>query len=95
MKKVIRLTESDLNRIVKKVIKEQPLEDEIKYITLEIPESIIKHSLKLGISEHKLEDMFEQYVKESLGFVYGMGLDYFMPWAEEPDNIDDYKNDSF
>ena len=42
MKKIIKLTEKDLTRLVKRVINEQPLEGELKYITLEVPENIIE-----------------------------------------------------
>jgi hypothetical protein len=92
MKKTIKLTEKDLTRLVKRVISEQPLEGELKYITLEIPESIIGKAIELGISESNIEDMFEQYVKDSIGVTYNMELDYFTQWAEDSDNIADYED---
>jgi len=92
MKKTIKLTEKDLTRLVKRVISEQPLEGELKYITLEIPESIIGKAIGLGISESNIEDMFEQYVKDSIGVTYNMELDYFTQWAEDSDNIADYED---
>jgi|APGre2960657404_1045060.scaffolds.fasta_scaffold150471_2 hypothetical protein len=92
MKKTIKLTEKDLTRLVKRVISEQPLEGELKYITLEIPESIIGKAIELGVSESNIEDMFEQYVKDSIGVTYNMELDYFTQWAEDSDNIADYED---
>jgi hypothetical protein len=92
MKKIIKLTEKDLTRLVKRVISEQPLEGEIKYITLEVPESIIEKAMGLGVSEDRIEDMFEQYVKDSIGVTYNMELDYFTQWAEDSDNIADYED---
>jgi hypothetical protein len=95
MKKIIKLTEKDLTRLVKRVISEQPLEGELKYITLEVPEKIIEKSMELGVSEDMIEDMFEQYVKDSIGMSYSMELDYFTQWAEDSDNIADYEDTNF
>lgn len=95
MKKIIKLTEKDLTRLVKRVISEQPLEGELKYITLEVPESIIEKAMELGVSEDRIEDMFEQYVKDSIGMSYSMELDYFTQWAEDSDNIADYEDTNF
>ena len=92
MKKIIKLTEKDLTRLVKRVINEQPLEGELKYITLEVPENIIEKSMELGVSEDRIEDMFEQYVKDSIGMSYNMELDYFTQWADDSDNIADYED---
>ena len=92
MKKIIKLTEKDLTRLVKRVINEQPLEGKLKYITLEVPEKIIEKAMELGVSEDRIEDMFEQYVKDSIGMIYGMELDYFTQWADDSDNIADYED---
>ena len=92
MKKIIKLTEKDLTRLVKRVINEQPLEGELKYITLEVPENIIEKAMELGVSEDRIEDMFEQYVKDSIGMSYNMELDYFTQWADDSDNITDYED---
>jgi len=95
MRKIIKLTEKDLTRLVKRVISEQPLEGELKYITLEVPENIIEKAMELGVSEDRIEDMFEQYVKDSIGMSYNMELDYFTQWAEDSDNIADYEDTNF
>lgn len=92
MKKIIKLTEKDLTRLVKRVISEQPLEGELKYITLEVPESIIEKAMELGVSENRIEDMFEQYIKDSIGMSYNMELDYFTQWSDDSDNISDYED---
>ena len=92
MKKIIKLTEKDLTRLVKRVINEQPLEGELKYITLEVPENIIEKAMELGVSEDRIEDMFEQYIKDSIGMSYNMELDYFTQWADDSDNIADYED---
>ena len=92
MKKIIKLTEKDLTRLVKRVISEQPLEGELKYITLEVPESLIEKAMELGVSEDRIEDMFEQYIKDSIGMSYNMELDYFTQWSDDSDNIADYED---
>lgn len=92
MKKIIKLTEKDLTRLVKRVISEQPLEGELKYITLEVPESIIEKAMELGVIENRIEDMFEQYIKDSIGMSYDMELDYFTQWSDDSDNISDYED---
>lgn len=94
MKKIIKLTEKDLTRLVKRVISEQPLEGELKYITLEVPENIIEKAMELGVSEDRIEDMFEQYIKDSIGMSYNMELDYFTQWADDSDNIADYEDNN-
>jgi len=48
--------------------------------------------MELGVSEDMIEDMFEQYVKDSIGMSYNMELDYFTQWADDSDNISDYED---
>lgn len=91
MKKTIKLTEKNLTNIVKRVINEQPLDGEIKYVTIEIPEVIVEKAIELGIDESRIEDMFEQYINDSIGTTYNSELEYFTLWAEEQNNLDDFQ----
>jgi hypothetical protein len=58
MKKIVRLTESDLVRIVKRVISEQTKDGPVipKNTKIEIDDSVIQDAKKLGISLKKSED---------------------------------------
>lgn len=65
MKKVIRLTESDLVRIIKKVISEQTKDGPVipKNSTLKIDDSVIQDAKKMGI-EFKKDETPDTFLKK-------------------------------
>lgn len=92
MKKVVKLKESDLTRIVKRVINESNQEVSGNQISINIPEGIISYMDELGIPKNNQSKLFEEYIDFLLGVNYRMEVDSFMTWAEEEDNITDFKD---
>jgi len=70
----------------------QQKEYETKYIiSLPVPVSAYELLKKNGVPDDKISDAYTQYVKDSLGYTYGMDFDYFSVWCEESDNLVDFQ----
>jgi len=98
MKKVIRLTESDLTRIVKRTINEmeddffQQQEDESKFaISIPVPVNAYELLKQEGVSDENIVPAYKEYVKHSLGLTYGTDLEEFRAWCNESDNLVDFQ----
>jgi hypothetical protein len=66
MKKIVRLTESDLNKIVRRVLKESK-EDFIKKVSKSIKQPYIKDLMNMGIPKEYWEDIFSKIFNEKVG----------------------------
>ena len=60
-------------------------------VNINIPNGIKEYMDKLGIPVNNQPQLFKEYVDFLLGVNYRMEVDYFMRWAEEDDNIVDFK----
>ena len=61
-------------------------------VCINIPKGIKLHMDELGIAENNQSQLFEEYIYFLLGTNYGIEVDSFMTWAEEEDNITDFKD---
>ena len=66
MKKIVRLTESDLNKIVRRVLKESK-EDFIKKVSTSIKQPYIKDLMDIGIEVKYWGDILSQLFNEKVG----------------------------
>ena len=95
MKKIVRLTESDLVRIVKKVISEQTKDGPVIPKNIKIDDSVIQDAKKLGIEFKKDEtpDTFLKKVNNSkIGInAFHVKQDYEFPIYPVYANIGDFR----
>ena len=71
MKKIVRLTESDLTRIVRRVLKESK-EDSIKKVSKYIKQPYIKSLMDMGIEVKYWGDILSQLLNEKVGIRQGL-----------------------
>jgi hypothetical protein len=97
MKKVVKLSESDLNRIVKRVINEDTREPEKQPITIELIKKVIKSNLEDGgydLSDVKTRRRLNQEIDKLANNYYDTfinRLDYMVEdynWKEFLNNIE-------
>lgn len=97
MKKVVKLSESDLNRIVKRVINEDTREPEKQPITIELIKKVIKSNLEHGgydLSDVKTRRRLNQEIDKLANNYYDTfmyRLDYMVEdydWKEFLNNIE-------
>jgi len=59
-------------------------------ITIEVPDAIIEHCKELNISQENIPKLFQFFIYDRLGFDSHWGIDSFLEWCEEDDNICDF-----
>jgi hypothetical protein len=78
MKKVVRLTESDLIRIVKRVIKENRHEEKDIFISGEFKGVRMEFGGKSSASPSDIIELYNAYVEEGIPLVKYLGRDIFL-----------------
>jgi hypothetical protein len=88
MKKVVRLTESDLIKIVKRVIKENRHEEKDIFISGEFKGVRMEFGGKSSASPSDIIELYNAYVEEGIPLVKYLGRDIFL--NANDDEIDKY-----